>query len=111
MRFALLFPLVLIASACGGAQVNILNQSSTPLQDFTVEARGALVEVKAVGPKSGQRTSICPKGEAGALQVSFKANGRSYRSEQALYFECNPSYEISVDVSPGFEVSATVSLK
>ena len=111
MRFAIIFALVLVGSACGGAQVNILNQSSAPLQDVTVEARGVLAEVKVVEPKSAQRTSICPKGEAGALQVSFKANGQSYRSEQALYFECNSSYEISVDVSPSFEVSATVSLK
>ena len=111
MRFTIFFPLVFIGSACGGAQVDIRNQSSTRLHDVTFVARGASAEVSLVEPKSEQRTSLCPKGEAGAIQVSFIANGQTYRREQGLYFECNSSYAIKVDISPTFEISATVGLK
>lgn len=111
MRSTIFVALVFIGSACGGAQVDIRNQSSARLHDVTVVARDASAVVNFVEPKSEQRTSICPKGEAGAIQVSFVANGQIYRGAQALYFECNSSYAIKVDVSPSFEISASVGLK
>ena len=111
MRYPIFFGLVFIGSACGGAQIDIRNQSSTRLQDVTVAARGASSSIKLVEPRSEQHTSICPKGEAGVLEVSFTANGKVYRSEESLYFECNSSYVIKVEVLPTFDVSAAVGLK
>jgi hypothetical protein len=111
VRFTILFGLAFIVSACGGAQVAVRNQSSTRLQDVTVVAAGDSVKINLVEPSSEQRTSICPKGEAGSIQLSFTADGQVYRTEEALYFECNSSYAITLNVSPHFEVSAVVGIK
>jgi len=67
--------------------------------------------VKFVEPRSVQWTSICARGEAGVLEVSFSANGQVYRNEEGLYFECNSFYAIKVDVSPGFDVTVSLDLK
>ena len=111
MRFALVFVVAMICSACGGAQVDIRNRSSAQLRDVTITATADSAKISVVESMSEQRTSICPKGETGAIQVSFTANGQAYRSDQPLYFECSSSYAIKVDVSPSFEVSAVASLK
>ena len=58
-----------------------------------------------------QTTSICPKGEAGLLGLSFRANGNDFQREIPPYFECDPFYKIKVEVSDAFEVTAKHDIK
>jgi len=111
MRTLILLGLAAGAAACGGAQVEIDNRSSSRLQDVTIAAGGSSSTVAAMAPATKKALSICPQGEAGALQLSFRVEDHVHRSEHPLYFECNSAYEIRVDISPGLEASAVVSLK
>lgn len=56
-------------------------------------------------------STICPKGEAGALQIAFRVGEKPFRSERPLYSECDSFYKISVDVSPTFETSVSNDFK
>ena len=111
MRFLLLSVFAFAAYACGGAEVNVRNQSSTRLQDVVISAEGDSAAIDAVEPSAERSTSICPEGETGSLELSFTVNGKEHRSRHSLYFECNSSYRILLNVSPEFDAAAAVSLE
>lgn len=106
MRILAVCTLGLILCACRGAQVSVLNRSSARLERVVVSAGGDSMTIEAIAPSSEQSTSICPKGEVGLLGLSFKANGNDYKRDTPLYFECDSFYEIKVEVSATFEVTA-----
>ena len=79
-------------------------------KDF-VSGGGDRVKVDFVEPMGQRRTLLCPKGEAGSIEVSFTARGENHRSTQPAYFECDGSYLIQIDVSPEFEARSAVRLR
>jgi hypothetical protein len=111
MRILILSVFAFAAYACGGAEVNVRNQSSTRLQDVVISAEGDSAAIDAVEPSAGGKTTICPKGETGSLELSFMADGKWHHSKHSLYFECNSSYRVLLNVSPEFETAAAVTLK
>ncbi|HET9703954.1 MAG TPA: hypothetical protein VFP85_07975 [Vicinamibacterales bacterium] len=111
MRILAVCTLGLLLCACRGAAVNLLNRSSTRLEQVVVTAGGDSVTIEAVEPFGEQTISICPKGEAGVLGLSFKAKGNDYNKDTPLYFECHSSYAIRVEVSAAFEVTAKQEMK
>ena len=101
----------MVAVGCGGAYVDVRNHSTVPLRNVVVAAQGGSAAIGDVEPSSSQVTSLCPHGEAGALEVTFESNGLNHRSKQPLYFECSASYGIEIVVSREFEVVASVRIK
>ena len=99
--------IAMLLCCCSEAQVQIKNNSSVPLEDVAITAGERSGEVvKRIEPFAEGKTTICPRGEAGTFALSFKANGQIYRSQHGLYFECNPTYRISIEVSPKFDATA-----
>ena len=111
MRILVVCTLVFCFCACRGAQVNVLNRSSARLNQVVVSAPGDSVTIGAIEASGQKAISICPKGEAGALGLSFKVNGGDHSENIPLYFECNSSYAITVEVSAAFEVTAKPEIK
>jgi hypothetical protein len=101
----------ILTSACGGARVEVRNKSAVTLDEVAISANGIAAQIGTIETQGRKATSICPQGEAGALGLSFRANGRTYNSEHALYFECDWLYVINVEVSPTFEAVATSTLR
>jgi hypothetical protein len=97
--------------ACSGARLEIRNQSSSRLHDVTIVATGTSVAVGSIEPSASKISSICPKGEAGSLRISFRAGDKVFQSDKPLYFECNAFYRIRVDVSPVFEPTVVHDFK
>jgi hypothetical protein len=87
MRFLTVSVFAFLACACGGAEVNVRNQSSTRLEGVVISAQGVSAAIDAVEPSAERKTSICPKGEAGSIELSFLANGAQHQSKHSLYFE------------------------
>jgi hypothetical protein len=98
-------------AACSGARLEIRNQSSSRLQDVTIVATGTSLAVGSIEPSASKISSICPKGEAGALRISFRAGDKVFQSEKPVYFECDSFYRIRVDVSPVFEATIVHDFK
>ena len=111
MRLLPILAFAALSGACGGAGVEVRNQSAVRLDDVIISAGGKSATIARVESRARERTSICPKGEAGTLGLSFRANGQVHTSEHALYFECDWMYSVKIDVSPVFKVSATATLK
>ena len=111
MRILAICTLGLLFCACRGAQVNVLNRSSARLEQVVVSAPGDSVTIDAIEASGEETISICPKGEAGVLGLSFKVNGNDYNKDTPLYFECNSSYSITVEVSAAFDVTARQEMK
>ena|SRR5687767_9609854 len=110
-RFCVMLVLALVAGGCGRAEVQIQNHSATRLLDLFVSGGGDRVKVDFVEPMGRRRTLLCPQGEAGSLEISFTARGEIHRSAQPVYFECDGSYLIQVDISPEFAVRSAVQLR
>jgi hypothetical protein len=110
-RLRAVLALALAAAGCGRAEVLIDNHSSTRLLDMFVSAGGDRVKVDYVEPMGRRRILLCPKGEVGSFEISFTAGKETYRSTQSLYFECDGSYLIQIDISPGFETRSAVRLR
>jgi len=111
MRILAICTLGFVLCACRGAQVTVLNRSEARLEKVVVSARGDSKTIDAIEASEEQTTSICPKGEAGTLELSFMANGNDYKRDTPLYFECNYSYRVKVEVSAAFEVTAKHDMK
>jgi hypothetical protein len=111
MRLLTILAFAILGGACGGAGVQVRNRSAVRLDDVVISANGRSATIEKVESQAEERTSICPKGEAGTLGVSFRANGQVHTSEQALYFECDRLYVIRVEVSTDLQVVATASIK
>jgi len=109
LRFIL--GLAILSSACGGAGVEVRNQSAVRLEDVVISAEGKSARIASIDSKAVGKTSICPAGEAGSIDLSFRAEGRVHTSEHALYFECDALYVIKMEVSPAFQVRATATLR
>jgi hypothetical protein len=102
---------IVVATGCGGAEISVRNHSSMPLQDVIIAAAGSSTTIELIAPESDERTSLCPRGEAGSADFSFRANGQQYRHQLAVYFECDFLYRLQIDVSPRLEVTAAASLR
>jgi len=102
---------LILAAGCRGAQVDVHNHSSETLQEVTVSAAGASTTFARIPPGDNRRRSLCPRGEAGSVDVAFTANGQSHRQQLPVYFECDFLYRVQVDVSSTFEVTANVRLR
>ena len=101
----------IVSSACGGAGVEVRNQSAVRLEDVVISAKEASTRMPGIDSQTVGKTSLCPAGEAGEVDLSFRAAGRVYTSEHALYFECDSLYVIRLEVSPAFQVRATSTLR
>jgi len=106
MRILTVCTLGFFLSACGGAQVVVLNRSSARLENVVVSAQGDSVTVHGIEASGQHALTICPTGEVGALGLSFKANGHDYQKDVPIYLECNSIYRIKFEVSAGFEITA-----
>jgi hypothetical protein len=111
MRYLIVSMFPLVVCACGGAEVRVQNRSSTRLEEVVISAQGDSAAIDVVEPSAERKTAICPRGEAGSLELSFRANGTQQRSAHPLYFECNSSYRVVIDVSPELDVAAALSVK
>ena len=105
---SLLWLALMLAAGCRGADVNVRNLSSTRLENVTISANGAAANIDRIEPGADGRTSLCPRGEAGSADVSFRANGREHRRQLELYFECDPLYRLQFDVSSDLDVTASL---
>ena len=103
--FALLF------FACCGAEVRIHNNATIALMDVKLAALASQATIEAVPPSSVVTTKLCPRGEAGEFEISFKAGSQTYRTRQPAYFECNPAYVVDVQVSPTYTVTSHVTVR
>jgi hypothetical protein len=110
MRYVSVIALV-FAAACRGAQVDVRNRSSEILQDVTISARQASSTLDRISPGDSRRTSLCPQGEAGGVDISFKVNGQPHHEQRPVYFECDFLYRVQVEISPAFEVTASARLR
>jgi hypothetical protein len=103
---------LLALTACGGgARVAFHNQSDARLTEVSITGGHESVPLGSIEPGDTLETSICPRGEAGRLDVAFTVNGGRRLGSVPLYFECGSSYKIRVSVSPAFGVSATSDLQ
>jgi hypothetical protein len=109
LRFIL--GLAILSSACGGAGVEVRNQSAVRLDDVVISAKGKSARIASIDSQAVGKTSICPAGEAGKVDLSFRAEGRVHTSEHPLYFECDALYVIKLEVSPAFRVRAIATLR
>jgi hypothetical protein len=100
-----------VAGCARSAEVFVINHSSIRLLDVVVTAADSSTLVDFVEPMNQRRLLLCPKGEAGSLQISFTAAKTMYKATQELYFECSGSYRVQIDVSPQLAVSSSVSLR
>jgi hypothetical protein len=103
--------LALVTTACGGAEVAVSNHSSTPLDDVVISARDASRKIDRIDAGSTARRFLCPRGEAGSIDISFRANGQQHQHQTPLYFECEVLYRVDVDVSSALDVTASVKLR
>jgi hypothetical protein len=103
--------LAILSSACGGAGIEVRNQSAVRLDDVVISANGKSARIASIDSQTVGKTSICPAGEAGKVDLSFRAEDRLHSSEHALYFECDALYVIRLEVSPAFRVRATATLR
>jgi hypothetical protein len=101
----------ILSSACGGAGVEVRNQSAVRLEDVVISAKGVSARMSGIDSQTVGKTSLCPAGEAGEVDLSFQSAGRVHTSKHALYFECDALYVIRLDVSPAFQVRATSTLR
>lgn len=111
MRCLTILAVAILNGACGGAGVEVRNRSAARLDDIVISANGRSASIRTVESQAQGTTAICPKGEAGMLGFSFRRGGQSYHSEHSLYFECNSSYIIRIEVLPTLRVVATSSLE
>jgi hypothetical protein len=111
MRLLTILAFAILGGAYGGAGVEVRNRSAARLEDVVISANGKSATIERIEPQAESRSSICPTGEAGTLGFSFRANGQAYKSEHAVYFECDWLYVTRVDVSPALQAVATVSLR
>ena|SRR5215813_9133208 len=102
---------MLAAGGCRGAQVDVHNESSEVLRDIAVSAKGASTTIGRIGAGDTRRRFLCPRGEAGTLDVSFEANGQRHRQQRPVYFECDSLYRVQVDISATYDVSVNASLR
>jgi hypothetical protein len=101
----------LLAAGCRGAQVDVRNRSSETLQGVVISANGASTTIGRIAAGDTRQRFLCPRGEAGSVDVSFQANGQIHRQRRPVYFECDFLYRVRVDVSPEFEVVVDTSLR
>jgi len=112
IRVPLIGLMVAIAGAgCRGAQIDVRNHSSEALQGVVIRAKDATTTITRIGSGDTRRRFLCPRGEAGNVDVSFRENGRQHRQEVPVYFECDFLYRVQLDVSTAFEVSVNVRLR
>lgn len=100
-----------LTGCSGGARVTLHNQSGARLSEVSITSGDVSVSLGTVEPGDTLDGSICPRGEAGRLEVAFTANGEKRQGSAPLYFECNSSYQLRVSVSPVFGVAATSGLQ
>jgi hypothetical protein len=91
--------------ACHGAGVDVRNDSPARLEEVVISANGDSATIESIEPGTSRAGSLCPKGEAGELELSFRADGKPYRSKTPVYFECDSLYRLQVDVSSTFEAA------
>ena len=103
--------LSIVSSACGGAGVEVRNQSAVRLEDVVISANGVSARMSGIDSQTVGTTSLCPEGEAGEVDLSFRAAGRVHTSKHAVYFECDSLYVLRFEVSPAFETRATSALR
>jgi len=78
--------LAIIGTACGGARIEVRNHSMVRLEQVVISAQGSSATIAGIDSQAVEKTAICPKGEAGTLEITFRADGTIHRSEPAAYF-------------------------
>jgi len=108
---AIVLTAAIAAAGCRGAQVDVRNHSSETLQGVVVSANGASTTIGRIAAGDTRRRFLCPAGEAGSLNVSFRENGRAHSQEVPVYLECDVLYRVRLDVSSTFDVSVDAGLR
>jgi hypothetical protein len=101
----------LLAACSRGAQVDVRNHSSEVLRNVVVSANGSSTTIGRIPAGDTRQRFLCPRGEAGRVDVAFRENGRPHRQELAVYFECDVLYRVQLDVSSAFDVSVNAGLR
>ena len=99
---------VTLLSACSTARLEVRNQSASRLDDMTIQAGGRTASIGSIEPSAMKQSSICPRGELGALHVSFRADGKVFQRDHSIYFECHSLYNLRIVVSPSFETTVVL---
>jgi hypothetical protein len=101
----------LLAVGCRGAQIDVRIQSSEILRNVVVSANGSSTTIGRIAAGDTRQRFLCPRGEAGSVDVSFQVNGQIHRQRRPVYFECDFQYRVRVDVSPEFEIVVDTNLR
>lgn len=98
-----------LAGCSGGAYVTISNNSRAKLENLVLSGSGFSKALGSLEPGAKRDIRIQPEGES-SLRVTFTANGASFDSKPAGYFE-GGGYRVDAEVKPDFEVEVTSTLE
>jgi len=101
--------ILLLAGCSGGSRVTVSNASSAKLDSLVVSGTGFSKSLGVLEPGAKRDVRIRPKGES-SLRVTFIANGASYDSKPAGYFE-GYGYHVTAEVKPNFEIAISETLE
>ena len=89
-----------------GAQLVVVNDSDVRLVDVVATVEGRSTQIGSIEAHSQGQGAVYPRGESGAVRLTFSAGGKPVTSEQQIYFE--DGYRVIVTVSPQLQLRAEI---
>jgi hypothetical protein len=106
---ACFFTVALLSSCTRGAQLTVVNRSTTELTNVVATGTGFSQAIGSISAGEERSVSVSPRGES-SLQLDFDANGKHFSSAPQGYFAGSSSYKVTATVAPDFTVTVDTKL-
>ena len=107
-RLVVVVASALVIGCSSGAQLVVVNDSDVRLVDVVATVEGRSTQIGSIEAHSQGQGTVYPRGESGAVRLTFTAGDKPVTSEQPIYFE--EGYRVIVTVSPQLQLSTRAEI-